>query len=149
MDILTSTVCGGWDPSPYPTLTPRVMCLTHCGVPLGFQMDVICLLPLDFLYLKFGVNPLFRLPRCLKVRPAISPSLPLSVLLEQLGRGGVLRGGPGELLTLLAHLGGKQFQWLSLLWHHRLGTGQGLAPSPCSVKSSPHPANEEPGAQTG
>nr|XP_058135911.1 cyclic nucleotide-gated cation channel beta-1 isoform X2 [Dasypus novemcinctus] len=31
-----------------------------------FKMDVLCLLPLDFLYLKFGVNPLFRLPRCLK-----------------------------------------------------------------------------------
>ncbi|XP_058530824.1 cyclic nucleotide-gated cation channel beta-1, partial [Ochotona princeps] len=32
----------------------------------GCAMDVFCLLPLDFLYLKFGVNPLFRLPRCLK-----------------------------------------------------------------------------------
>ncbi|XP_073911487.1 cyclic nucleotide-gated channel beta-1 [Castor canadensis] len=31
-----------------------------------FRMDLLCLLPLDFLYLKFGVNPLFRLPRCLK-----------------------------------------------------------------------------------
>nr|XP_017197744.1 cyclic nucleotide-gated cation channel beta-1 [Oryctolagus cuniculus]XP_051702773.1 cyclic nucleotide-gated cation channel beta-1 [Oryctolagus cuniculus]XP_051702774.1 cyclic nucleotide-gated cation channel beta-1 [Oryctolagus cuniculus]XP_051702775.1 cyclic nucleotide-gated cation channel beta-1 [Oryctolagus cuniculus]XP_051702776.1 cyclic nucleotide-gated cation channel beta-1 [Oryctolagus cuniculus]XP_051702777.1 cyclic nucleotide-gated cation channel beta-1 [Oryctolagus cuniculus]XP_05 len=31
-----------------------------------FKMDVLCLLPLDFLYLKFGVNPLLRLPRCLK-----------------------------------------------------------------------------------
>ncbi|KAM9607141.1 cyclic nucleotide-gated channel beta-1 [Trichechus inunguis] len=31
-----------------------------------FKMDLLCLLPLDFLYLKFGVNPLFRLPRCLK-----------------------------------------------------------------------------------
>lgn len=29
---------------------------------------MLCLLPLDFLYLKFGVNPLLRLPRCLKVR---------------------------------------------------------------------------------
>ncbi|ELW66204.1 Cyclic nucleotide-gated cation channel beta-1 [Tupaia chinensis] len=34
--------------------------------PSGFQMDLLCLLPLDFLYLKFGVNPLLRLPRCLK-----------------------------------------------------------------------------------
>ena len=42
----------------------------HCGVLLGFQMDMLCLLPLDFLYLKFGVNPLLRLPRCLKVRPS-------------------------------------------------------------------------------
>uniref|UniRef100_A0A667IFM8 Cyclic nucleotide-binding domain-containing protein n=1 Tax=Lynx canadensis TaxID=61383 RepID=A0A667IFM8_LYNCA len=31
-----------------------------------FKMDVLCLLPLDFLYLKFGVNSLLRLPRCLK-----------------------------------------------------------------------------------
>uniref|UniRef100_A0A8D1M6P4 Cyclic nucleotide-binding domain-containing protein n=1 Tax=Sus scrofa TaxID=9823 RepID=A0A8D1M6P4_PIG len=31
-----------------------------------FKMDMLCLLPLDFLYLKFGVNPLLRLPRCLK-----------------------------------------------------------------------------------
>ncbi|XP_055993113.1 cyclic nucleotide-gated cation channel beta-1 [Sorex fumeus] len=31
-----------------------------------FKMDVLCLLPLDFLYLKVGVNPLLRLPRCLK-----------------------------------------------------------------------------------
>ncbi|KAM9192141.1 cyclic nucleotide-gated channel beta-1 [Dugong dugon] len=31
-----------------------------------FKMDLLCLLPLDFLYLKFGANPLFRLPRCLK-----------------------------------------------------------------------------------
>ena len=30
-------------------------------------MDMLCLLPLDLLYLKFGVNPLLRLPRCLKV----------------------------------------------------------------------------------
>uniref|UniRef100_A0A8C6CWI0 Cyclic nucleotide-binding domain-containing protein n=1 Tax=Moschus moschiferus TaxID=68415 RepID=A0A8C6CWI0_MOSMO len=29
-------------------------------------MDMLCLLPLDLLYLKFGVNPLLRLPRCLK-----------------------------------------------------------------------------------
>nr|XP_028595220.1 cyclic nucleotide-gated cation channel beta-1 isoform X2 [Podarcis muralis]XP_028595221.1 cyclic nucleotide-gated cation channel beta-1 isoform X2 [Podarcis muralis]XP_028595222.1 cyclic nucleotide-gated cation channel beta-1 isoform X2 [Podarcis muralis] len=31
-----------------------------------FKMDVICLLPLDFLYLKVGFHPLLRLPRCLK-----------------------------------------------------------------------------------
>ncbi|XP_049643365.1 cyclic nucleotide-gated cation channel beta-1 [Suncus etruscus] len=31
-----------------------------------FKMDVLCLLPLDFFYLKVGVNPLLRLPRCLK-----------------------------------------------------------------------------------
>ncbi|KAM8776526.1 cyclic nucleotide-gated channel beta-1 [Rhynchonycteris naso] len=31
-----------------------------------FKMDVLCLLPLDFLYLKLGVKPLLRLPRCLK-----------------------------------------------------------------------------------
>ncbi|XP_039088511.1 cyclic nucleotide-gated cation channel beta-1 [Hyaena hyaena] len=31
-----------------------------------FKMDMLCLLPLDFFYLKFGVNPLLRLPRCLK-----------------------------------------------------------------------------------
>uniref|UniRef100_A0A2K6GK90 Cyclic nucleotide-gated cation channel modulatory subunit n=1 Tax=Propithecus coquereli TaxID=379532 RepID=A0A2K6GK90_PROCO len=29
-------------------------------------MDMLCLLPLDLLYLKFGVKPLLRLPRCLK-----------------------------------------------------------------------------------
>lgn len=33
----------------------------------GFQMDVVCLLPLDFFYFKVGVNPLLRFPRCLKV----------------------------------------------------------------------------------
>ena len=41
-------------------------------------MDVLCLLPLDFLYLKFGVNSLLRLPRCLKVgfpSKAFSPSV--------------------------------------------------------------------------
>uniref|UniRef100_A0A663MTA2 Cyclic nucleotide-binding domain-containing protein n=1 Tax=Athene cunicularia TaxID=194338 RepID=A0A663MTA2_ATHCN len=32
-----------------------------------FKMDVVCLLPLDFLYFKVGVNPLLRFPRCLKV----------------------------------------------------------------------------------
>ncbi|XP_039769519.1 cyclic nucleotide-gated cation channel beta-1 isoform X2 [Ornithorhynchus anatinus] len=31
-----------------------------------FKMDAICLLPLDLLYLKVGVKPLLRLPRCLK-----------------------------------------------------------------------------------
>ncbi|XP_038609800.1 cyclic nucleotide-gated cation channel beta-1-like [Tachyglossus aculeatus] len=31
-----------------------------------FKMDVICLLPLDLFYLKVGVKPLLRLPRCLK-----------------------------------------------------------------------------------
>ncbi|XP_012662268.1 cyclic nucleotide-gated cation channel beta-1 [Otolemur garnettii] len=31
-----------------------------------FKMDALSLLPLDFLYLKMGVNPLLRLPRCLK-----------------------------------------------------------------------------------
>ncbi|XP_051830521.1 cyclic nucleotide-gated cation channel beta-1 [Antechinus flavipes] len=31
-----------------------------------FRMDMICLLPLDLLYLKVGVNSLLRLPRCLK-----------------------------------------------------------------------------------
>lgn len=36
-------------------------------------MDMLCLLPLDILYLKFGVNPLLRLPRCLKVRVASPP----------------------------------------------------------------------------
>lgn len=41
-------------------------------------MDMLCLLPLDFFYLKFGVNPLLRLPRCLKVGfppGAFSPSV--------------------------------------------------------------------------
>lgn len=36
-------------------------------------MDMLCLVPLDILYLKFGVNPLLRLPRCLKVRVASPP----------------------------------------------------------------------------
>ncbi|XP_072836735.2 cyclic nucleotide-gated channel beta-1 isoform X1 [Pogona vitticeps] len=31
-----------------------------------FKMDVVCLLPLDFLYFKVGVHSLLRLPRCLK-----------------------------------------------------------------------------------
>ncbi|XP_072729470.1 cyclic nucleotide-gated channel beta-1 isoform X2 [Ciconia boyciana] len=31
-----------------------------------FKMDVVCLLPLDFFYLKVGINPLLRFPRCLK-----------------------------------------------------------------------------------
>ncbi|XP_053935154.1 cyclic nucleotide-gated cation channel beta-1 [Cuculus canorus] len=31
-----------------------------------FKMDLLCLLPLDFLYFKVGVNPLLRFPRCLK-----------------------------------------------------------------------------------
>ncbi|XP_054026264.1 cyclic nucleotide-gated cation channel beta-1 [Dryobates pubescens] len=31
-----------------------------------FKMDVLSLLPLDFFYFKVGVNPLLRLPRCLK-----------------------------------------------------------------------------------
>uniref|UniRef100_A0AC11E2I8 Uncharacterized protein n=1 Tax=Ovis aries TaxID=9940 RepID=A0AC11E2I8_SHEEP len=43
-----------------------IRCFIHCGVLLAFQMDMLCLLPLDLLYLKFGVNPLLRLPRCLK-----------------------------------------------------------------------------------
>lgn len=30
-------------------------------------MDLLCLLPLDLLYFKVGVNPLLRFPRCLKV----------------------------------------------------------------------------------
>ncbi|XP_062996936.1 cyclic nucleotide-gated cation channel beta-1 [Elgaria multicarinata webbii] len=31
-----------------------------------FKLDVICLLPLDFLYFRVGVHSLLRLPRCLK-----------------------------------------------------------------------------------
>uniref|UniRef100_A0A8C3QEK1 Cyclic nucleotide-binding domain-containing protein n=1 Tax=Cyanoderma ruficeps TaxID=181631 RepID=A0A8C3QEK1_9PASS len=39
----------------------------HRGFSLcGFQMDMLCLLPLDFFYFKVGVNPLLRFPRCLK-----------------------------------------------------------------------------------
>lgn len=46
----------------------RATCLHYISGCTGFQMDVLCLLPLDFFYLKVGVNPLLRLPRCLKVR---------------------------------------------------------------------------------
>lgn len=49
------------------TLNPGVTRFYPRGVPWGFQMDLLSLLPLDFLYLKVGVNPLLRLPRCLKV----------------------------------------------------------------------------------
>nr|ANV21132.1 cGMP-gated cation channel beta-Y [Geotria australis] len=31
-----------------------------------FKMDMLSLIPLDLLYLQFGFNPLFRLPRCLR-----------------------------------------------------------------------------------
>lgn len=43
-------------------------------------MDMLCLLPLDLLYLKFGVNPLLRLPRCLKVRRVGFPIQVLQLL---------------------------------------------------------------------
>lgn len=66
-------------------------------------MDLLCLLPLDLLYLKFGVNPLLRLPRCLKVgfpsRAFCSPVLCTSIMMSRLsstgewGREGC-QGGP-------------------------------------------------------
>lgn len=59
---------------------PGVSCFTHCDVPLGFQMDVLCLLPLDFFYLKLGMKPLLRLPRCLKVRRVGFPIQGLQLL---------------------------------------------------------------------
>lgn len=43
-------------------------------------MDVLCLLPLDFFYLKLGVKPLLRLPRCLKVRRVGFPVQGLQLL---------------------------------------------------------------------
>ncbi|XP_023243864.1 cyclic nucleotide-gated cation channel beta-1-like [Centruroides sculpturatus] len=33
-----------------------------------FKMDLLSLLPLDLLYLKYGINPLFRIPRILKLQ---------------------------------------------------------------------------------
>ena len=35
---------------------------------LGFQMDVISLVPLELFYFKTGINPLLRFPRLLKAR---------------------------------------------------------------------------------
>lgn len=61
-------------------------------------MDMLCLLPLDFLYLKLGVKPLLRLPRCLKVGRAGFPGqgLPLLSALSSPGeRGASGRGLPG------------------------------------------------------
>lgn len=80
--------------SPLALLPLRFCVLSPRGVPLGFQMDLLCLLPLDFLYLKLGVNPLLRLPRCLKVRMASPSESVLDKVTATWGREGVPRRKP-------------------------------------------------------
>lgn len=72
LGLLGSLSAEGRGPIAHPLPALGFLLHTLC-CPRGLQMDLLCLLPLDLLYLKFGVNPLLRLPRCLKVGPAASP----------------------------------------------------------------------------
>nr|XP_023421794.1 cyclic nucleotide-gated cation channel beta-1 [Cavia porcellus] len=76
-----------------------------------FKMDVICLLPLDFLYLKFGVNPLFRLPRCLKYMAFFEFNSRLEAILSKAYIYRVIRTTAYLLYSL--HLNSCLYYWAS------------------------------------
>uniref|UniRef100_A0A9L0KBV6 Cyclic nucleotide gated channel subunit beta 1 n=1 Tax=Equus asinus TaxID=9793 RepID=A0A9L0KBV6_EQUAS len=76
-----------------------------------FKMDVLCLLPLDFLYLKFGVNPLLRLPRCLKYMAFFEFNNRLEAILSKAYVYRVIRTTAYLLYSL--HLNSCLYYWAS------------------------------------
>uniref|UniRef100_G3TSJ0 Cyclic nucleotide-binding domain-containing protein n=1 Tax=Loxodonta africana TaxID=9785 RepID=G3TSJ0_LOXAF len=76
-----------------------------------FKMDLLCLLPLDFLYLKFGVNPLFRLPRCLKYMAFFEFNNRLEAILSKAYVYRVIRTTAYLLYSL--HLNSCLYYWAS------------------------------------
>ncbi|XP_021112161.1 cyclic nucleotide-gated cation channel beta-1 [Heterocephalus glaber] len=76
-----------------------------------FKMDVVCLLPLDFLYLKFGVNPLLRLPRCLKYMAFFEFNNRLEAILSKAYVYRVIRTTAYLLYSL--HLNSCLYYWAS------------------------------------
>uniref|UniRef100_A0A8C2VYP3 Cyclic nucleotide-binding domain-containing protein n=1 Tax=Chinchilla lanigera TaxID=34839 RepID=A0A8C2VYP3_CHILA len=76
-----------------------------------FKMDMFCLLPLDFLYLKFGVNPLLRLPRCLKYMAFFEFNNRLEAILSKAYVYRVIRTTAYLLYSL--HLNSCLYYWAS------------------------------------
>ncbi|XP_076986605.1 cyclic nucleotide-gated channel beta-1 [Tamandua tetradactyla] len=76
-----------------------------------FKMDILCLFPLDFLYLKFGVNPLFRLPRCLKYMAFFEFNNRLEAILSKAYVYRVIRTTAYLLYSL--HLNSCLYYWAS------------------------------------
>ncbi|XP_062032004.1 cyclic nucleotide-gated cation channel beta-1 [Lepus europaeus] len=76
-----------------------------------FKMDVLCLLPLDFFYLKFGVNPLLRLPRCLKYMAFFEFNNRLEAILSKAYVYRVIRTTAYLLYSL--HLNSCLYYWAS------------------------------------
>ncbi|XP_073081903.1 cyclic nucleotide-gated channel beta-1 [Manis javanica] len=76
-----------------------------------FKMDMLCLLPLDFLYLKFGVNPLLRLPRCLKYMAFFEFNNRLEAILSKAYVYRVIRTTAYLLYSL--HLNSCLYYWAS------------------------------------
>ncbi|XP_042528796.1 cyclic nucleotide-gated cation channel beta-1 [Dipodomys spectabilis] len=76
-----------------------------------FRMDLLSLLPLDFLYLKFGVNPLLRLPRCLKYMAFFEFNNRLEAILSKAYVYRVIRTTAYLLYSL--HLNSCLYYWAS------------------------------------
>uniref|UniRef100_G1NZ54 Cyclic nucleotide-binding domain-containing protein n=1 Tax=Myotis lucifugus TaxID=59463 RepID=G1NZ54_MYOLU len=76
-----------------------------------FKMDLLCLLPLDLLYLKFGVNPLLRLPRCLKYMAFFEFNNRLESILSKAYGSRVIRTTAYLLYSL--HLNSCLYYWAS------------------------------------
>ncbi|XP_066494020.1 cyclic nucleotide-gated channel beta-1 [Tiliqua scincoides] len=85
-----------------------------------FKLDVICLLPLDFLYLKVGFNSLLRLPRCLKYMAFFEFNNRLEAILSRAYIYRVVRITAYLLFSL--HLNSCLYYWAS--------TFQGLGSTP-------------------
>ncbi|XP_078738139.1 cyclic nucleotide-gated channel beta-3-like [Lampetra fluviatilis] len=76
-----------------------------------FKMDMLSLLPLDLLYLQFGFNPLFRLPRCLRYKTFFEFNDRLEAILTKAFIYRVIRT-TGYLLYSL-HLNACLYYWAS------------------------------------
>ncbi|XP_071460297.1 cyclic nucleotide-gated channel beta-1 [Marmota flaviventris] len=76
-----------------------------------FKMDLLCLLPLDFLYLKLGMNPLLRLPRCLKYMAFFEFNNRLEAILSKAYVYRVIRTTAYLLYSL--HLNSCLYYWAS------------------------------------
>ncbi|CAH7078746.1 unknown_gene_5014 [Phodopus roborovskii] len=76
-----------------------------------FKMDLLCLLPLDFFYLKLGVNPLLRLPRCLKYMAFFEFNNRLEAILSKAYVYRVIRTTAYLLYSL--HLNSCLYYWAS------------------------------------
>ncbi|XP_006531203.1 cyclic nucleotide-gated cation channel beta-1 isoform X1 [Mus musculus] len=76
-----------------------------------FKMDLLCLLPLDFLYLKLGINPLLRLPRCLKYMAFFEFNNRLEAILSKAYVYRVIRTTAYLLYSL--HLNSCLYYWAS------------------------------------